>query len=298
MATRLLDALRRRPARGAQLSVFGTESGFAHPAWNRARAASRRWGVAGALMGLAVGAIAFAPARWLAGAVAAASGERVLLADARGTVWSGSAVAVLSGGTGSRDAAALPGRIAWAISPARSGAEVRLTQPCCLNSEVVVRLSPGLGRWSATLVSPGSWVGQWPTAWLAGLGAPWNTLQLGGTLRLLSPGIVIEAVAGRWRVEGEAELEFVNASSRLSTLDSLGDYRLRLAGDAANAGQPQIVLSTLDGALHLSGSGNLGPGGVRFRGEARAGEGAETALANLLNIIGRRDGARSLISVG
>jgi general secretion pathway protein N len=84
----------------------------------------------------------------------------------------------------------------------------------------------------------------------------------------------------------------------VSTLESLGDYRLQLAGDPAHAGQPQLVLSTLSGALQLSGNGSLGPGGVRFRGEARAGEGAEQALANLLNIIGRRDGARSLISVG
>ena len=58
------------------------------------------------------------------------------------------------------------------------------------------------------------------------------------------------------------------------------------------------MLSTQTGALQLSGSGQLGPSGMRFRGEARAGAGAEQALANLLNIIGRRDGARSLISVG
>lgn len=293
----LAASWRRRPSQAAA-STFGRESAFAHPAWNRARAASLRWAIAGAALGLAGGAIAFAPARWLAEAVASASGQRLLLADARGTVWSGSAVAVLAGGPDSRDAAALPGRIEWAIGPSRAGAELRLTQACCINGTAVVRLSPGFGRWSATLVTPGAWVGQWPTAWLAGLGAPWNTLQLGGTLRLLSPGITVEAVAGRWRVEGQAELEFVNASSRLSTLDSLGDYRLRLAGDAANAGQPQLLLSTQAGALQLSGSGNLGPGGVRFRGEARAGEGAEPALANLLNIIGRRDGARSLISVG
>ncbi len=288
---------RRRPTPAAA-STFGRESAFAHPSWSRARSAGLLWAIAGAALGLAVGVIAFAPARWLAEAVAAASGERLLLADARGTVWSGSAVAVLAGGPGSRDAAALPGRIEWAIGPSRSGAELRLTQACCINGSAIVRVSPGFGRWSATLVSPGAWVGQWPTAWLAGLGAPWNTLQLGGTLRLISPGITVEAVAGRWRVEGQAELEFVNASSRLSTLDSLGDYRLRLAGDASNAGQPQLLLSTQAGALQLSGSGNLGPGGVRFRGEARAGEGAEPALANLLNIIGRRDGARSLISVG
>ncbi|MBK6863141.1 MAG: type II secretion system protein N [Ideonella sp.] len=280
------------------LSGFGRESGFVHQAWDRARAASLRWAVAGALVGLAVGVVAFAPARWLAQAVAAASGEHVLLADARGSVWAGSAVAVLAGGPGSRDAAALPGRIAWSLGLSGAGIEARLTQACCLNGSVALRLSPGFGRWTAALVSPGAWVGQWPTAWLGGLGAPWNTLQLGGTLRLLSPGVNLEWVAGRWRVDGSAELEFMNTSSRLSTLDSLGDYRLQLAGDAANAGQPQIALSTQSGALQLSGSGTLGPAGMRFRGEARADAGAEQALANLLNIIGRRDGARSLISVG
>ncbi|MGE4050638.1 MAG: type II secretion system protein N, partial [Piscinibacter sp.] len=45
-------------------------------------------------------------------------------------------------------------------------------------------------------------------------------------------------------------------------------------------------------------NGTLGPGGVRFRGEARAAPGEEAPLANLLNIIGRRDGARSVISIG
>lgn len=286
-----------RASSGAR-SVFGRESGFAHPVRGHARGAARRWAIAGAVTGAAIGGIAFAPAQWLALGLASASGERVLLVDARGTVWSGDAVAVLSGGPGSRDAAALPGRLQWSMGLAGLGLEVRLAQACCLNGSVQLRLSPGLGRWTLTLVSPGAWVGQWPTAWLGGLGAPWNTLQLGGTLRLLSPGIAVESVAGRWRVDGQAELEFVNASSRLSTLESLGDYRLLLSGDAANAGQPQLRLSTQGGALQLSGSGNLGPGGMRFRGEARAGDGAEQALANLLNIIGRRDGARSLISVG
>ena len=38
------------------------------------------------------------------------------------------------------------------------------------------------------LPSPGGWVAQWPSAWLGGLGTPWNTLQLGGSVRLVSPG--------------------------------------------------------------------------------------------------------------
>ncbi len=291
-----------KAARGARsagpASGYWRESSFAQQAWDRSRAAGNRWAVAGAVVGTTIGAVAFAPASWLAQAVASASAQRVLLGDTRGTVWSGSAVAVLAGGSGSRDAAALPGRLAWTLGIAGAGLEIRLTQACCLNGTVAVRLAPGLSRWTASLVPPSGWVGQWPTAWLGGLGAPWNTLQLGGTLRLLSPGFSIESIAGRLRVEGQAEIELVNASSRISTLESLGDYRLRLLGDTANAGQPKLDLSTQAGALQLSGSGSWGPGGLRFRGEARAAEGSEQALANLLNIIGRREGARSVISIG
>ncbi len=295
-------ALRRKPAtrprsRGPATLQWGAST-FGHQAWDRARAASFRWAVAGALVGASIGAVAFAPASWLALAMASASGDRVLLPDTRGTIWSGSAVPVLTGGPGSRDATALPGRLAWTIGLAGTGLEIRATQACCLNGTVALRVTPGLSHWTVALVPPAGWVGQWPSAWLGGLGTPWNTLQLGGTFRLLSPRFKLEWIAGRWRVDGQADVELVNASSRLSTLEALGSYRLRLIGDAANGGQPQLNLSTQNGALQLSGDGSVGPGGVRFRGEARAAEADEPALSNLLNIIGRRDGARSVISIG
>ena len=123
-------------------------------------------------------------------------------------------------------------------------------------------------------------------------------MQLGGSLRLASGGLKLESVQGRWVVDGAADLDLVDVSSRLSTLDSLGSYRMTLSGDAATPGISRLTLSTRDGALQLSGSGTWGPAGVRFRGEARAGAADEAALSNLLNIIGRRDGARSVISIG
>jgi general secretion pathway protein N len=53
----------------------------------------------------------------------------------------------------------------------RLGFDVRLRQACCLNGTVAIRVRPGFGRMTATLVPPpGGWVGQWPTAWLGGLG--------------------------------------------------------------------------------------------------------------------------------
>jgi general secretion pathway protein N len=236
------------------------------------------------------------PHGWPA-AVASATGERLLLADARGTVWSGSAVPVLTGGAGSRDASALPGRLEWTLGVKGLGFELRARHACCLNGTVALQVKPGFGRMQVILEPPsGRWVGQWPSAWLGGLGTPFNTLQLGGSLRLASPGIAFESVQGRWLARGRADLELNNASSRLSTLDTLGSYRLTVNGDAS--GTAQLTLSTVEGALQLTGSGTTGANGVRFRGEARAAAGDETALSNLLNIIGRREGARSVISIG
>ena len=59
-----------------------------------------------------------------------------------------------------------------------------------------------------------------------------------------------------------------------------------------------LSVTTMDGPLQLSGNGTWGPGGVKFRGEARAASADEAALSNLLNIIGRREGAKSIISIG
>ena len=274
------------------------ESTLAEQSWDKSRGARLRWGVAGAVFGVLVALLAFAPAAWLAGRVALATGQRVILADARGTVWSGSAVAVLTGGPDSRDATALPGRIEWGLGLKGLGLEVQARHACCLNGNVVLLVKPGFGRLAVTLVPPPGWIAQWPSAFLGGLGTPWNTLQLGGLVRLVSPGVKLESVQGRWRIEGAAGLELIDVSSRLTTLDTLGSYRVSLTGDPANPGISQLSLSTQGGALQLSGSGTWGPGGVRFRGEASAGPMDEPALSNLLNIIGRRNGARSVISIG
>ena len=274
------------------------ESTYAEISWDKSRSAVTRWSIAGLVMGLIAAFIAFAPAAWLTSYVASATGERVLLSDARGTVWSGSAVVVLTGGPGSRDAASLPGRIEWSLAPHGFGFELQARHACCLNGNVVLQIRPGFGRTTVALVPPSGWVGQWPSAFLGGLGTPWNTLQLGGTARLVSPGLTIESVQGRVLVSGRADLDLVGVSSRLTTLETLGSYRMSLSGDPANPGVSLLNLTTTEGALQLTGSGSWGPSGVRFRGEASAGAGDESALSNLLNIIGRRSGARSVISIG
>lgn len=258
------------------------------------------WGLVGALIGAVVACAVFAPASWLAGAVSRASSERLLLADARGTVWQGSAVMVLTGGEGSRDASALPGRLQWRLGLDGPALALRAQQACCINGELVLRIVPGLGRMRVELpATPGGGsIGQWPASWLMGLGTPWNTLQPSGQLQLSSPGLALEQVQGRWRFSGQAVLDLGSMASRLSTLDVLGSYRLVLRGDAGQGDAATVQLSTTSGALQLSGQGNWAASRLRFNGQASAAAGAEAALGNLLNIIGRRQGALSVISIG
>jgi general secretion pathway protein N len=129
---------------------------------------------------------------------------------------------------------------------------------------------------------------------MAGLGTPWNTLQIEGDLRLETQGLSVEWSAGRPAVAGRAELVAQRVASRLSTLRPMGSYRITLQG-----GTPATLrLDTLEGSLQLSGTGQWVGARLHFRGEARAAPDREAALANLLNIIGRRSGPRSLISIG
>ena len=260
----------------------------------------KRWAVVGALLGAFVALVAFAPAAWLAGTVQDATAGRLLLADARGTVWNGSAVMVLTGGAGSRDASALPGRLQWTLGLDGAALALRARQLCCISGELTLRVTPGLGRLRLELPSAtgaNTQLGQWPAAWLVGLGTPWNTLQPAGTLALSSSGFAAESVQGRWIFSGRLELELRNLSSSLSTLEELGSYRLSLQGDE-RGDAAQVQLSTRSGALQLAGSGQWAASKLRFNGQASAAPGSESALGNLLNIIGRRQGALSLISIG
>jgi general secretion pathway protein N len=256
----------------------------------------RRWLAAGVLLGLSLSLLANLPAAWLADELNLATRGRLQLIQAEGTVWTGSALPMLTGGPGSRDASALPSRLSWTLRPMWDGLRLRLSQECCMQAGVDLELRPGWGRLSLAVLPLDATVGQWPARWLEGLGAPWNTIKLGGQVRLATHQLGLSLDAGIWQMRGQAELSVLQASSRLSMLDPLGSYQLTLT--SAERGPIRLSLHTLDGALQFSGQGELRPGGVQFRGQAQAQPGQEAALNNLLNIIGRRQGALSVISIG
>ena len=305
----------RRPAHFPLRASSGARTALPEASLREARR-HRRWAALGAACGAVVGIVAFLPATLVANAVSGATGDRVVLAEVEGTVWNGSGLAVLTGGPGSRDASVLPSRLEWQLRPRWNGAAVHLSQDCCMQGGVDVRVHAG---WRTTRIevadAPGDGVfAQWPAGWLEGLGSLWKTVHPGGLLRLGTRHFAVVRDGNDWHVDGEARLEIRQASARLTTLDTLGSYQLVLAGTAAPAAAPggaaaaavshpvgepaHLTLSTLDGALILDGTGEIGAHGARFRGQARAAPGSEDALNNLLNIIGRRSGATSLISIG
>lgn len=269
--------------------------------WEHMLKSGRRWGAWGAAIGTLIGVLAHAPAAWLAGQIERQTAGRLVLADAQGTVWRGDAVLVLTGGSGSRDARVLPGRLGWQLRLGGWGAlRLSLQQDCCLPEPLTVRIQPGWGHLDLALSggTPDAEVrGVWPAAWLAGLGTPWNTLDLSGTFQLQGRGLGARWSASAVQMRGQADLVFVQLGSRLTTLDALGSYRLSLSAQPGQSGM-DISLQTEQGALRLQGQGSLGPAGLRFRGEARASDAEREALNNLLNIIGRRQGELSVISIG
>ena len=253
---------------------------------------SSHWAWAGAVLGAAAGLLAFAPATWLAASVASATDQHLLLSDVRGSIWQGSAVPVLTGGVGSRDAAALPGRLNWKLRLQGLGFRLSLQQDCCINGELQMLVKPGWRKLEMSVLDQaGHDAARWPAAWLSGLGTPWNTLQLDGAMSLRSHELHLNWNGQRWQQTGELQLDLLGLSSRVSTLAPLGNYRFSLRSG-------ELQLSTQEGALQLQGSGHLGADGASFRGEASAAPGREAALDNLLNIIGQRQGARSIISIG
>lgn len=249
-----------------------------------------RLSVCGVVLGLALAAVVFAPAQWLAAGLAKTTGARVQLVEPSGTVWSGSARLVLSAGSGSQAHTTLPARVQWRLVTGLQGLRLELHAPCCLTQAWTWSVIPSLTGLRITIADQSS---LWPSDVLAGLGTPWNTLQLKGTLTLSTQQLALQWRDQRWTMAGQVQLDATQMSTSLSTLNPIGSYRMQLVGGES----PTLNLSTLEGSLQLSGTGRWALGRLQFDGEATAAPQREQALANLLNIIGQRDGARTILKV-
>lgn len=248
----------------------------------------------GALLGLLCALVAYAPAQWLADGLNALSRGHVQLRDAQGTIWRGHAQWVLTSGPGGQDAVALPQRLHWQLKPHWASLQLHLNAECCTPQPLQLQLQP---VWMGVQISLDSPRSVWPAQWLSGLGAPWNTLALTGLLQLQTQALNWTwqhqgAAAGQ--LSGQVQLHLQQLSSGLSTMKPLGSYKIQLEGGE----RPTLTLSTTQGQLLLQGQGVINAKGFSFEGEARANTGHESALANLLGVLGQRVGNRTVMRWG
>lgn len=237
------------------------------------------WAMLGSLAALLTLAATW-PAAWVASTIAERTSQRVVLADASGTVWRGTATLALSGGPESQQATVLPGRLHWQLSATAllsGSAMVELTHDTALPAAVRFTLTPAGWQASAGMLTL-------PAALLQGIGAPFNTLQPEGRMQISwNP---LSGTLGQGIRNGDATVRLDHLASNLSPIRPLGSYLARLRWQD---GAGSLSLNTLDGPLLLDGAGTLGRN-ARFEGTARAAPEAATALNGLLSLMGRREG--------
>ena len=248
------------------------------------------WCTAAALAALFTVLVGF-PASWLAPLVEQQTGGRLTLGDAQGTLWRGSGFIGGAPGEGGAVTPLLPGRFSWTLSPLVLFGHVSLdlANPQAFSQSVHVE-----GSWSQWQLSPAELL--LPAAGLAGLGAPLNTLAPSGTLRLSWSTLELLRQGNTVSVNGRTVLTMNDMGSRMAAVKPLGSYQLVMDWHGAQA---QLVLTTVRGALLLSGSGALDNGRLRFAGQASAADGYEESLGNMLNLLGQRRlvGGKNIIAL-
>jgi len=236
--------------------------------------------------------LVMAPASWVAAGFAQATQGRVALANAQGSLWEGSANLMLSTGAGSNDsngtgpaseqtATLLPYRIDWHTRfwPLFRGHIQMVMQEARPLSQPVL-IDAG---WQETTFFAGS-LGV-PASLLAGLGAPFNTLDLQGDVTL---DWTDWRLLGRGRsalAYGQLTVDLHNMSSSVSRVSPLGSYRSTFSAQGADA---TVALTTVSGPLMLSGHGHLQGTQFSFDGSATSTPAARDNLAGLLNLLGPR----------
>ena len=224
--------------------------------------------------GFAVYALALllsAPATLIDASLAQASAGRLRLAEARGTLWSG------SGQIEIRDASArgaIAQSVAWRLRPAY----LLLAK---LRYELALARAP---RYFPLTISParielGDADVDLPAAALGVAVPKLAPLELTGELQLH----VARLTLGRASVQGNATLLWRGAGSAFTRVSPLGDYELRLEGDGSLV---KATLRTLQGPLQLDGQGSWSAGrNPEFHGEARVAPQQMQQLAPLLRMI-------------
>jgi general secretion pathway protein N len=233
----------------------------------------------------------FLPATWMAALVEKQTAGRLTLGDAHGTLWRGSAF--IGGAARGSDPLTplLPGRFSWRLSPMvlLGSVDAELENAAALSQPISVT-----GSWRQWQVSPGTI--SLPAERLTALGAPLNTVQPSGQMRLSWDMLQLTQQNGQVEMTGAMNLAIIDIGSRMSPVKPLGSYNLTLDWHGAQA---TVTLKTVKGPMLLSGSGMFNDGHLQFSVKAEAETGQEERLANFLNLLGqrRKEGDKDVIAL-
>jgi general secretion pathway protein N len=237
-----------------------------------------RWTAPAFALGVfAAALIVLAPATLIDARLEGASGGRLRIAEARGSLWSG------AGWIEIRDAEGRAGvarRLAWRVLPwsllrGRLVAEIDLDQaakpfPVTLSLSGLEIADAGINLPAAAL----------------GLGMPrLAPFRLTGDVRVNIPHLSVE----RGRVDGDATLQWRAAGSALTPISPLGAYEVRFKAAGAVM---QANLRTLEGPLQLEGKGTWSNGDApSFLATARVPAQHQEHLSPLFRLIALERGA-------
>jgi general secretion pathway protein N len=216
------------------------------------------------------------PAAWIVPQFGRATRGHVNLVDPAGSLWHGSATLMLAAGTDGEGATLLPGRIEWttAFWPLFTGrVHMTMRQTEAMPDAVVVDANLHSATLSAGAIAV-------PATLLAGLGAPFNTLNFEGFVKLSWTDF---RVLGK-NTYGQLIVTLDDMASSVSRVKPLGSYRVALQAQGAAT---SIDLTTSRGPLMLTGSGELAQGSANFQGTATSAPDQRENLAGLLNLLGR-----------
>lgn len=220
------------------------------------------------------GLLVSAPAALLGTVVASASKGQFVLANTAGTLWRGTAIPAIRQRSGNL----LPmEKLGWDIDVwALFGGKLQAS----LRWDHVDQAQPMLLSVTYSQIE------------LRNALLPVHAGILGELVPLLQPAqlsgqILVKSnlfTLGKAGLSGVAVADWAEAGSVLSAVNPLGNYRVRLTGAGERL---DVSLETLAGALLLEGSGSFSrSNGMKFQATARAAEGKQDSLRELLNNLG------------
>jgi general secretion pathway protein N len=243
------------------------------------------------LFSAALTVLIFFPTTWASALIESHSSGRLILAEGQGSIWDGSAIIASKSSQSETVTALIPSRISWHLSPMilLNQVDVELANSSSLSHAIHITGSWSHWRVTAAEITLGA-------DRFNNFGAPLNTIQLTGLIHLTWNTLQISFLNSVPQINGELNLHMEDIASRLSHVKPLGSYNLKITYNGENA---LLQLSTLKGAMELSGSGTLNNGQSQFSGTARASAGQEEKLANFLNLLGqsRLENGHEIISL-